>query len=93
MVLLTHTPDLFPDAAELGVDLVLAGHTQGGQVRLPWLGAIVTDTRLGRAFASGLFRRGGTHLFVTRGIGTSRLPVRFLSPPEAAVISLVGETP
>ncbi|HET9481607.1 MAG TPA: hypothetical protein VFP98_07625 [Candidatus Polarisedimenticolia bacterium] len=89
-ILLSHTPDIFPDAAGLGVPLTLAGHTQGGQIRLPFIGPVFTDTRLGRRFASGLFERSGSRLFVTRGIGTTRIPIRFLSPPEAAVITLKG---
>jgi len=93
MILLTHTPDIFPDARELEFPLVLAGHTQGGQVRLPLVGALTTDTRLGRKYASGLFLEGRSALFVTRGVGTSRLPVRFLCPPEAAVITLSGGPP
>lgn len=88
MILLSHTPDIFPDAAELGIPLTLAGHTQGGQVRLPWIGALVTDTRLGRDYAAGLFTRGPSRLYVNRGIGTTRIPIRFLCPPEAAVLTL-----
>jgi hypothetical protein len=90
MVLLSHTPDIFPDARDLGIPLVLAGHTQGGQVRIPFYGAVITDTRLGREYASGLFVEEGITLFVTRGIGTTRVPVRFLCPPEAALITLTG---
>ncbi len=88
VVLLSHSPDVFPEAAELDIPLVLAGHTQGGQICLPLLGPLVTDTRLGRAYAAGLIERGRSILFVTRGVGVSRIPVRFLSPPEAAVITL-----
>ena len=93
LILLSHTPDIFPEAAELGIPLVLSGHTQGGQVNLPLLGPLVTDTRLGRDFAGGLFVEGDSALFVTRGIGTSRIPLRFLCPPEAAVIELTGSRP
>ena len=88
MILLSHTPDIFLDAARLGVPLVLAGHTQGGQIGLPWLGALFTDTRLGRDYASGLFTRGEASLFVTRGVGTTRIPVRFLCPPEVSLLTL-----
>ena len=90
ILLLSHTPDVFPDAARAGMGLVLAGHTQGGQVRLPFIGALATFTRLGRGYAQGVFAAGGTTLFVNRGVGTSRLPIRFLSPPEAALIVLEG---
>jgi hypothetical protein len=88
VVLLSHTPDVFPDAVALGVPIVLAGHTQGGQVRVPLFGALATSTHIGRRFAEGLFRREGTTLFINRGVGTTRVPVRFLAPPEAAFLTL-----
>ncbi len=88
LVLMAHSPDLFADAASAGAPLLLAGHTQGGQVRLPFFGALVTSTRLGRAFDRGLFSRGGTQMYINGGVGTTRLPLRFLSPPEAAVLTL-----
>jgi len=88
VIVLSHTPDIYPDAAALGIPLVLAGHTQGGQVRLPLLGPIIVDTSVGRDKAAGLFIENGSALYVTRGVGTSRLPVRLLSPPEATVITL-----
>ena len=91
MILLSHTPDIFPDAARLGVALVLAGHTQGGQLGLPWLGALFTDTRLGRAYASGLFTRGESSLFITRGVGTTRIPARLFCAPEVNLLTLRGE--
>ena len=93
MILLSHTPDIFPDARELDIPLILAGHTQGGQIRLPFFGALVTDTRLGRRYASGLFLEGRSALYVNRGVGTSRLPARLLCPPEAAVITLTAALP
>jgi predicted MPP superfamily phosphohydrolase len=88
VILLSHTPDVFPDAAALSVPVVLAGHTQGGQVRLPLFGALATSTHLGRRFAAGLFRQDATVLFINRGLGTTRVPVRFLAPPEAAFLTL-----
>jgi len=88
MILLSHDPDIFPDAAGLGIQLTLAGHTQGGQVRIPWVGPLVTDTHLGRRFADGLVSLPGGLMFVTRGIGTTRIPIRFLCPPEAVLLTL-----
>jgi predicted MPP superfamily phosphohydrolase len=90
VILLSHTPDIFPEARELDIPLTLAGHTQGGQIRLPLIGALVTDTRLGRGYAAGLFVEGRSALFTNRGVGTTRIPLRFLSPPEAAVVTLAG---
>ncbi|AHH93660.1 metallophosphoesterase [Kutzneria albida] len=90
---LTHSPeprvlDLF--AAD-GYDLVMAGHTHGGQLRLPGYGAIVTNCELDRARARGV-SRWGTHtwLHVSAGLGTSPYtPVRFACPPEASLLTLV----
>ncbi len=88
---LAHSPDIFPATAALGWPLLLAGHTQGGQVRLPFIGALTTDTVLGRRFAAGMFERSGCRLYISRGIGTSRVPLRFLSPPEVTLLTLRRE--
>jgi len=76
----------------LGVDLYLAGHTHGGQVRAPLYGAIVTFSEFGKRYEMGPYRVGGTMLYVNRGIGFEpELPrVRFLARPEVAVIDLIG---
>ncbi|MBO8142254.1 MAG: metallophosphoesterase [Firmicutes bacterium] len=89
VVLLAHSPDAFPTAVKAGVDLVLAGHTHGGQICLPGGVALWTNSRLGRRFSAGLFRQGKTHMYVSRGIGTGRWPLRLFCPPEATVIRLV----
>ena len=80
-----------------GLDLVLAGHTHGGQLRVPRLGALVTNCDLPRRYARGLFewtngkRRSLVH--VSAGLGTSPyVPVRFSCPPEATLLTLVGRT-
>jgi predicted MPP superfamily phosphohydrolase len=87
-IALSHSPDAFIHTSRLGWPLLLAGHTQGGQIRLPFVGALTTDTALGRRYAAGLFRRTGSTLYITRGIGTSRIPLRFLSPPELTLLTL-----
>ena len=92
-VLLYHTPDLAPDAAELGFDLMLSGHTHGGQVRLPLLGAIFTSSLYGKAFEMGRYVQGGLTLYVTRGLGMegSIAPrVRLLCPPEVVLWEIDG---
>jgi hypothetical protein len=91
-VLAYHTPDLVERVAPLGVDLYLAGHTHGGQVRAPLYGAIVTFSEYGKRYEMGPYRVGGTMLYVNRGIGFEpELPrVRFLARPEIAVIDLIG---
>jgi predicted MPP superfamily phosphohydrolase len=96
-VVLSHVPDVAPEAAWRGIEVVLAGHTHGGQVRLPFLGALTTRSRIGPYFDHGLFefaapnRPGWTTMFVNSGIGTSLLPVRFLCPPRWALVELGGE--
>lgn len=87
-----HTPDLVEDVAPLGPDLYLAGHTHGGQVRMPFYGAILTMSRFDKKYEMGLYKVGATSIFVSRGIGFEPgLPrIRFLCRPEIAIIDLVG---
>jgi uncharacterized protein len=90
-ILLYHSPDLAEAAAQAGVDLYLAGHTHGGQVRLPGWGAIITMSAYGKRFEAGQYQLGSTTLYVSRGIGLEglHLPrVRFLCPPEIVSIQL-----
>lgn len=84
-VLLYHSPDLAPDAAEMGIDLQLSGHTHGGQVRFPLYGALYAGSLYGKQFECGRYAVGGLTLYVTRGIGMEGKGaprVRFLCPPE-----------
>lgn len=83
----THNPDLFPEIP-LQVSLTIAGHTHGGQVYLPGIGRLIVPSRYGERFAIGHIREGGRHLFVSPGLGTSILPVRFLVPPEISLLEL-----
>ena len=84
-VLITHNPDIFPEVPAR-VSLLLAAHTHGGQVRLPIIGPIITTSRLG--YNAGEYVEQGRHLFVTTGIGTSILPVRFGVPPEIVILTV-----
>jgi predicted MPP superfamily phosphohydrolase len=84
-VLMTHNPDIFPDVPAR-VSLLLAAHTHGGQVRLPIIGTIIATSRLG--YNAGEYVERGRHLFVTTGIGTSIVPVRFGVPPEIVILTL-----
>lgn len=89
-VVISHSPD-FVDSLPVPVDLVLAGHTHGGQVVLPFFGPPKTSSRLPRAYAGGLNEYRGIPLHVSRGIGMERgfdVPVRFLCPPEICVLDL-----
>ncbi|MCX7681922.1 MAG: metallophosphoesterase [Anaerolineae bacterium] len=93
-ILLYHSPDLIHEVATYEVDLYLAGHTHGGQIRLPLYGAIITGSAYGQRYASGLFREGSTTMYVSRGIGLeggAAPRVRFLSRPEVVSIDLVGK--
>jgi predicted MPP superfamily phosphohydrolase len=87
VLLLTHSPDVFPEVPAR-VAVTLAAHTHGGQVRLPPFPAPVVPSRFGSRYAAGHVIEGGRHLFVTTGVGTSILPVRFAVPPEVVVLVL-----
>jgi len=90
-LLLTHSPEIMPEAAEHGIDLYLCGHTHGGQVRLPIIGPLLTSSQLGRRFVMGLYKIGQTHLYISRGIGLEGLSaprVRFLCPPEMTLVTI-----
>lgn len=90
VVALTHNPDLFP-TIPTGVALTLAGHTHGGQVNLPFFGRRVVPSEFGERFAIGLLRENGHQLFVTPGIGTSIIPIRFRVQPEISVLIITSE--
>lgn len=83
-VVLCHYPAVLPRIARPGLELVLAGHSHGGQVRLPFVGALILPFET-RPYDAGWFEHGATRLFVSRGVGTSLLPVRFGCRPEVAI--------
>jgi predicted MPP superfamily phosphohydrolase len=87
-ILLSHNPNTFDRAAELGIDLSLAGHTHGGQVTLEYISPGLSPARLITAYVRGWFQKGGSQLYVNRGIGTIFSPVRFGSPPEITLYEL-----
>ncbi len=84
VVLLSHRPEVLPRAAAAGVDVVLAGHTHGGQVCL--FGACLSDFE--GPWRRGLYRSGGTVMNVSSGVGTTGLPLRWSSPPDVTLITL-----
>lgn len=99
LVLLAHTPAIAVGAIEVGADVVLSGHTHGGQLALPFIGPLYTRSGHGKGLAAGLVggtklrntigvEPGATQIYVSRGIGSSFLPLRFLAPPEVALIRL-----
>jgi predicted MPP superfamily phosphohydrolase len=86
-VMLSHSPDPFPDTPR-GFGLMLAGHTHCGQLRYPWGGSPATMSRYGDRYACGMVREEGKALITTGGLGTSLLPFRFGAPPEIWLIEL-----
>jgi len=90
-VLLYHMPDLMPEAAARGIDLYLAGHTHGGQWRVPGYGAVITSSVYGKRYEMGHYVEGATQLYVSRGLGMEGLAApraRFLCPPEVVLLIL-----
>ncbi len=87
VIALTHNPDIFPQLPQR-VPLMLAGHTHGGQVRFPLIGSVVEASRFGERYEVGHVFENGHHLFVTTGIGTSIVPVRFGVPPEIVLLEV-----
>jgi uncharacterized protein len=86
-ILLSHTPDQLPWARANGFDLMLAGHNHGGQIRLPYLGALISPSRYGFRYAGGLYHEPPTLLHVSRGISGIH-PIRLNCPPELALLVL-----
>jgi len=88
LILLAHEPDFADHAIGRQIDLVLSGHTHGGQIRLPFLPPLLLPS-MGTKYVEGLFRlRDGMQLYVNRGIGAVNLPFRFRCPPEISVFTL-----
>jgi predicted MPP superfamily phosphohydrolase len=87
-ILLSHNPNTFDRAAELGIDLSLAGHTHGGQAALEFISPELAPSRLVTPYVAGLFARPGGQLYVNRGIGTIGVPIRIGAPPEITLFEL-----
>ena len=89
VIALAHDPVTFFDVPERAV-ITFAGHTHGGQLRLPWIGTPFTFGGTPRHMMYGLVEENGKHLYVTSGLGTSAVPVRLNMPPEIAMITLAA---
>lgn len=92
-LLLMHPPDIAPEANDLGIDLYLCGHTHGGQIRLPFIGALFSSSQLGNRFIMGRYELGRTTLYTSRGVGLEGLGApraRFLCPPEIVLWEIRG---
>lgn len=85
-VLVSHNPDLFFEAARRGVDLVLSGHTHGGQIRIPGCGVLVRMSRF--HLDEGRYEAGGSELVISRGLGAVGIPLRLFCPPEVVLLTL-----
>ncbi len=86
-VLLVHEPDYADEAAGFPIDLQLSGHSHGGQVRVPGIGAPILPI-LGRKYPMGLYRVGNLQLYTNRGLGVINPPVRWNCPPEITLLTL-----
>jgi predicted MPP superfamily phosphohydrolase len=89
-LIFTHSPDQFAWSCRQDADLVLAGHTHGGQIRFPLLGAVACPSMHGTRYACGVFRSGETVMHVSRGI-SGETPFRWDCPPEIALLELATE--
>ena len=88
VILLSHSPEIINQLTDQKVDLILSGHTHGGQICLPTGQAVITHSKLGPKYDSGLFSLDNAKLVITRGVGTSGLPFRRFCLPELVVLRL-----
>ncbi len=93
VIFILHSPDAFPLVPERAA-LSMAGHLHGGQIKLPFIGAVkwVLPSDYGKRYLYGHIIEDGRHLIVSSGLGMTGLPLRFLSPPEIALVTLSGES-
>ncbi|MFH1445578.1 MAG: metallophosphoesterase [Nanoarchaeota archaeon] len=88
-IVLTHLPDMVETIENIHGDLYLAGHTHGGQVRLPFIGPLFAFSKIQKRYDRGMFKLENSYLNVTAGLGQSReTPIRLFCPPEATIITL-----
>ncbi len=90
-ILLFHRPTLFEEFVIAEYDLVLTGHTHGGQFRLPFIGGLYANRKILPKYDAGLFTKDTTNMYVSRGLGNSLFPFRFNNRPELAIIELLHE--
>ncbi len=91
VLLVTHDPDVFPDVPDRAA-LTVAGHLHGGQVNVPFLRRAVLPSEFGERYLAGHVVEEGRHLYVSAGLGTAGLPLRFRRPPEVPVLTLRAGT-
>ena len=88
VILLAHNPDTVERFSDPRLGLVLSGHTHGGQVNLPFIGAPLVPSKFDHKYLWGLVQKGQTQIFVSRGVGTITPPIRFRCRPEVSLITL-----
>ncbi|MGM9952629.1 MAG: metallophosphoesterase [Intestinibaculum porci] len=88
-ILLSHRPECFDVYVKHHISLVLCGHTHGGQIRFPFIGALVAPhQKLFPTYDRGLFEKGATKMYISAGLGASDIPLRVLNPPEMTLVTL-----
>lgn len=87
MLFVLHSPDQFDWAQQHSADLVVAGHTHGGQICFPLLGAVACPSKYGTRYTDGVYRKDDSVMHVTRGV-SGRMPLRWFCPPEIAILEL-----
>jgi predicted MPP superfamily phosphohydrolase len=87
-ILLAHSPDIIKDTENKEIDLILVGHTHGGQIKIPFITPFWVPTENRGKYASGLFEINNTYMYVNKGIGMTALQIRFNCAPEIAIIEL-----
>jgi len=87
-ILLAHSPEIFRKVKDKNIDLILVGHTHGGQINIPFIINFFLPLKYDKKYKSGLFKENSTYLYVNRGIGTTVLPIRLNAPPEITLIEL-----
>ncbi len=88
-VLLAHSPEIYDEAAAAGIHLCLCGHIHAGQIRMPWIGSILSNADCPKIYTEGVWQHAGMTGYTCAGVGCSLLPVRYNCPPEIAMIELV----
>lgn len=88
-ILIAHSPEIFRKIKEKDIDLVLVGHTHGGQINIPPFSHLALPLRYDKKYKNGLFEENSTYLYVNRGIGETLLPIRINAFPEVALITLL----
>ncbi len=89
-ILLSHNPDSADTDYKSRIDLMISGHTHGGQVIIPFVGAPILPVK-NKLYSSGHIRNEGTNLYISRGLGWAMIPVRFNCLPEISVLRLVRD--